>query len=306
MSKAKENILTIQVTGENGHIPAASFIDIIRDSLQILRELDTSISNQPEATLKWDITAASLNSPLLFTVAAHPQNGIDIGNKVIQSYVAGLEQIEKGAKAIPKYFNNTALCKAKQMVSVLSQGIREIVFSTPDGLTVAPTPRTAENVDNLLLGSLEPITFDLDDDEDVEVIDDTEKAGQLVEFEGHVIHPRIHPRKEEKAVVVGKLEGINVHGDKSTFIIYDPLTNTKINCTFPDEDLEKAKEALPYRVSVAGTATYNAKGQVTSIKVDSFRKLRQRKDLPQARDLERIDFTGGLDPVEYIRRLRDA
>lgn len=310
MSKAKENILTIQVTGDHGHIPVASFIEVIRDSLQILAELDSSISEQSEPTLNWDITGASLNSPLLLTVAAHPQNGLDIGNKVIQSYVDGLEQIERGSKTKPRYFSDVALYKAKRMVSVLNQGIREIAFSTPDGLTVTPSTDTAKHVDSLLDTS----EFEQDSLDDFSLVEDgetdvdrgTEESRDLQELGGRIIRARIHPRKEEKAVVVGKLEGINVHGGKSTFVVYDPLTNTKINCTFPDEDLEKVKEALPYRVSITGTATYNAKGQVTSIKVETFRKLRQRKDLPQARDLERINFTGGLDPVEYIRSLRDA
>ncbi len=309
MNNTKENILTIKVTGKNDQIPVASFLEVIRDSLQILMELDTSITDQPKATLEWDIIGASLNTPLLISVSAHTQvvNQVDISNKVIQTYVTGLEQIEKGTAEIPKYFTGAALFKARQMVSVLNKGIREIAFSTSDGLAVTPSGKTAANIDTLLQENPETLAFIADESRDIETDhDDETEEEDSKESENRIGFKRARYRKEEKEILVGRLETVHVHADKSTFVIYDPQNNTRINCTFSKDDLEKVKEALPSRVSVIGTARYNEKGQVTSIKVDTFTKLRLRKELPQAKDLESINFTGGLDPTEYVRRLRNG
>ncbi len=117
------------------------------------------------------------------------------------------------------------------------------------------------------------------------------------------------PHVEDGATLIGKLETVTVHGGKPAFFIYDPLTGEKIICHIPEDRMAEAKDALdthPHRVSVTGKVKYNRAGKPISIEVADFTPLRDRHELPQMKDLEGIDLTGGVDPTEYIRRLRDG
>lgn len=113
-----------------------------------------------------------------------------------------------------------------------------------------------------------------------------------------------------KFTAMGAIEGIldtlNAKG-KLNFNIYDPLKKYRTSCYIPLERLEEAKHAFLHRVAVYGEINYAKNGRPLSIEVLApIRRLRSRGELPQARDLEGIDITGGIDPSEYIRGLRDA
>ncbi len=285
MAERNDNLLQIEVTGLGDTIPAESYLELVQTALQVLSEIDLSISQTEKPSLDWQIVSASLNSPMLLSIEGMPAEGANIGRKVIHAYVGALQSFERGIAKKPRYFTDAALYKVKKLVSVLNEGIRNMRFITTDGISVSPSLRAAETVDEILPSA--PEQEELDD-------------------EGEALSSKTKMRIEERATLVGKLEGLDVHGNKPVFHVYDPLTGKKVRCLFDREKLDTAKEALPHRVSVTGTATYNSKGQIVSIKVIHFRKLRSRNELPQARDLEDIDFTGGLDPTEYIRRLRDA
>jgi len=105
--------------------------------------------------------------------------------------------------------------------------------------------------------------------------------------------------------IEGRLETFNVHGT-NTFTIYDVLTDEKTVCEFPESLYSEAYGAVSSRVAVTGRIKYNRDGRPVSMTVESIRKLREAKDLPQIRSGEQIDITGGIDSVEYIRKMRDA
>lgn len=285
MAERNDNLLQIEVTGLGDTIPAESYLELVRSALHVLGEIDLSISQAEKPALDWQIVSASLNSPMLLAIEGMPAEGVNIGRKVIHAYVGALQALEQGVVKKPKYFTDAALYKVKNLISVLNGGIRNMRFITADGISVSPSIKVAETVDELL-----PDAAEQDDlIEGIDVQNDKSKA-----------------RTEERATLVGKLEGLDVHGSQPVFHVYDPLSGKKVRCLFDKEKLGYAKESLPHRVSVTGTATYNNKGQIVSIKVIHFRKLRSRNELPQASDLEGIDLTGGIDPTEYVRRLRDA
>ena len=104
----------------------------------------------------------------------------------------------------------------------------------------------------------------------------------------------------------GKLETLTAHGGLE-FIIYDRLTGDEVECSFDARYIEEARSAWTQRVRVYGTITYNKAGLARSIRVDGApHPLRGRSDLPQARDIEGIDITGGIESAEYVRGLRDT
>jgi len=171
---------------------------------------------------------------------------------------------------------------------VLNDGIKKVAFYTPKSEPVVPSRKVLDHVTAIL---------------EAQAVE--EETDNVVELRAHS-----YARKAEQATISGTLETVTVHGKKPKFVIYDPLTNSRIDCFISQEELlEEAKAALkpvPSHVSVTGTATYSKQGYPTSIVVETLKKLRSRNELPSFKDLEGINFSGDLDPTEYVRRLRNG
>ena len=282
MRSRKDDTLTIEVTGREKFIPVDSFLEIVRSALEILWDLDASVSQSESATLDWQIVEASFNSPLRFAIAGQTECEADLSSEILRAYVSGFEQIEQGM--VPRYFTQDALGHAKEMISALNDGIARVTFRVPGQEPVEVTRQVINNLDAI-------ITLQHEETEDESSVTLEAKAGSRI---------------EEGAMLIGRLETLTVHGGKAAFYIFDSLTGDKITCFFPEARLEEAKAALPHRVAVTGKARYNREGKPTSIQVEDFTPLRERHELPQMKDLEGINLTGDIDPTEYIRRLRDG
>lgn len=292
MSNTKEDVLKIEVTGKTSAIPVDSFLELVSHTVSILQGLDVSISQSEHATLEWQIIEARLNTPLMLTIEGIAEVGADISKEVIDAYLRGFDEIEKNGSNIPPYFTAESLQKAKNLASVLNDGISKVAFFAPNRTPVETTRRTLENLIGLIEAKKEEEALEL-------------KEATTPRIELHA-YPSAKIREE--STLIGRLETVTVHGGKPKFVIYDPLTEKKIDCFFSEKDFEEVQELLsldPYRVSVTGKARYNRQGRPISIEVESFTKLRSREELPQFRDLEGINLSGELDPTEYIRRMRD-
>lgn len=115
----------------------------------------------------------------------------------------------------------------------------------------------------------------------------------------------IGPQYEAYGSIEGMLETLSVHG-RPHFTIYDVLTRRGVQCLIPQGLVSKAHSAFQKRVAVSGKIKYTRRGKPVSISAEDLRVLREKHELPQAKDIEGIDLTGGTDPTEYIRRLRRA
>ncbi len=282
--KDQDDILKIELTGKTDEIPMDSFLEVVGNTLHILQGIDASISQSENASLEWKIIGASLNSPMMLTIKGHSDIGNDISEDVIRAYLTGVEQVDKGGEVImPPHFTTDTLRKTRDMANVLNDGIKKVAFSSPKSKPVVPSKKVIENVTVIL------------------------EAQALEEHDNVVeLYARQHATKEEQATITGTLETVTVHGKKPKFVLYDPLTSNKIDCFFQQEKLEEIKSLLPSRVSVTGTAKLNRQGHPTSIEAETFKKLRSKSELPTFKDLEDINFSGSLDPTEYVRRLRNG
>lgn len=103
----------------------------------------------------------------------------------------------------------------------------------------------------------------------------------------------------------GYLETVNVHG-KNEFFIY-PTVGGKIECSFPEELLEKVKDGIKRHVNAAGTLRYK-KNEVFPYCIDvrSLEIFPPENELPTLESMRGIapDATGALDSIEFVRRLR--
>lgn len=118
---------------------------------------------------------------------------------------------------------------------------------------------------------------------------------------------------EQLYSIAGKLEGVNVHGAKSEFYVYDPLTEQKMRCVFSDEMLEQVGRLLGERVEVSGITRFGPGGTPQSMRVDHFRAILVKSGsfldrLRAAHEKSQLSFTGGLpieDAIDEVRHGAD-
>ncbi len=256
----------VAARSDTGFVPVETFMSAVANLLEILKDVDISVSGKRKATLNWQISEISLHSPLLMTmVAESDDDGIDIACEVVRASIHGLRQINENVRAgIPPHFAAATLENAKKLVSVLNDGIAKVAVIAPDMKPVMLTQHIAAHVDEL-----------------------------------------IAPSYEEVGTVEGMLETISVHG-KLSGNLYDVLTEERITCIFTsDEQMQRAHGAFRGRVAVSGVIRYAGSGKPISIRVEEVLGFPEQLKLPKFKDLEGIDLTGELSPMEYVRSLRD-
>ena len=101
----------------------------------------------------------------------------------------------------------------------------------------------------------------------------------------------------------GRLETITIHG-RNAFTIYDPLRRGGTRCICDLETLNDIRGLLGRRVLVYGDIGYNKGGEPITIRVEQFRLLRDREDLPQPHDLRGIFAESAVTASDHANFLR--
>ena len=101
----------------------------------------------------------------------------------------------------------------------------------------------------------------------------------------------------------GRLEALTVHGTIE-FSIYDSITNRRIPCSCSRGTLDAAMQHFEKRVSVSGEIRFNARGEVTSMKVDEVHPL-GTGPLPQAKDIRGLFADHKIDTDEWSKFVRE-
>jgi len=152
--------LTIKLTTSTIHPPLEAFVEALRYSHEILRDLDASVSGKPQGSLQWRIADLRIDSAVATLEAEPLAEEADVGPSVVEAYANGLEQIEQ-TPTIPRYFTEDTLEKTKRLVGVLSGEVTKITVTVPGMSPVSVTQRVAANVDEMIgpqheaMGSLE-------------------------------------------------------------------------------------------------------------------------------------------------------
>lgn len=141
--------LTISVEGQTPEQAVQPFVDAIATTLEIVRDLETSISQRRRAGLRWTIRSLHFGSPATLTMQAlPPATGRDLGSEVVRHYLDGLDLLARGVE-LPAYFSESALEDAKRLARLTQDNAREIVIQA-DNRVVKITQRIAANVDDLV------------------------------------------------------------------------------------------------------------------------------------------------------------
>lgn len=107
--------------------------------------------------------------------------------------------------------------------------------------------------------------------------------------------------------VKGFLEKINVH-NRNECVLFTPLQNDPIFCTFPEELFASVRDALRRNVAVTGTLFYHP-DKVFPVRVHAKSIVVMPPDdsLPKLKDLKGLfkDNPNGMSAVDFVRSIRD-
>ncbi len=260
--------LRVRLQGDLGNITLDALITALRETQAILEELDTAISGEKKGSLDWVVAGLREGSAEL---AISPRTRLadrDCGPEVIATYVTSVARLEQQAMT-PPYLRETGIRRCQRVLRLIGrEGVTGIVLVNEDDTRELYLTAQA-----------------------------TVHAAQLLQV-----------RHIALGSIDGTLEAISVH-QKPRFTIYHSWTHKAVTCDFSSTDLlEQAKSALGGRVSVIGMVAINSEHEPVRVKAERLTAFAADGDLPTTASLwgSDPDFTGGLESVEYIRRMRDA
>ena len=106
----------------------------------------------------------------------------------------------------------------------------------------------------------------------------------------------------------GMLDALNFHGENIIYI-YPTVDFPRIQCILPNELMDRISESIRKYVTVYGDIFYHPKirgGSPVKIHVKDILTHPSDQELPPLSEIKGIDLdTGGLDSVDFVRKLRD-
>lgn len=218
------------------------------------------------AEIKWDIVASSMNSPLSLTLEPR-SNGVSapIYSNAVVQKYANGLRLLNKRPDLPEGFDGEAMGALRKIAEVATKDRTEVSVQV-QGTQI---PTTSAEV----LGRI-----------------------QLVEAKAASHY--------EHGTIEGSLEMISKRR-RDHFVIWEVLTNNRVECNVTTELFQQAKEHLGERVAVSGRIR-SAFGKPKSIQVESIAALRKQKTLRPLDQYGPINITGGLSSEAYVRGLRDV
>jgi hypothetical protein len=272
-----DDLLTVRCAGTDDGVSAEGFLDVLRDTLATLQEIDRQASSFGATTLDWLVIDAGLRSPLFAKLRPRPLTGppTQHGNRVVTAFVSGIALLSS-EKLAPDLFTGTSLRLVAGLVQAYAKGLTSIEFA----LNASIVP-----VNKVIARNAHEAAARLD-------LDRSRRAGQRLEY----------------GTIEGQLNELASQPNRDKLVIVDSLTRHETRCYISDPRLEqKARDYWKHRVAVSGKITSDRlTGDPSEMQVDEICVLRNRSQLPQIADIAGIDITGGIESSQYVANLRDG
>lgn len=149
MTTVEGNVVTIRIGGKGENVSLSCLINILTDTLDILREIDARLSADGKNTLRWEIIKATTNSPLTMTIAGLPESEDHFNPGVGTKYTNAVAQLKSGVEP-PPYFSAKAIQKAKEMAATTANGVACIAISSHGQDAIEVTEEVAKNAEAIL------------------------------------------------------------------------------------------------------------------------------------------------------------
>ncbi|MFC2009081.1 hypothetical protein ACFLUT_03405 [Chloroflexota bacterium] len=124
--------IVFRMLGQEGTISVGSFVDVLQDSMRLVRELDSATSLKRTGALNWTISDLRTGSAVVSIKSRPKQADLDNSAQVVAAFVGGLSRLEREA-VTPPYFSDSSLGLVQSIVRRLgSDGIAGLVVESPD------------------------------------------------------------------------------------------------------------------------------------------------------------------------------
>jgi hypothetical protein len=251
---------------DNGLVRFSDFATFVAGALSALRSLEREMTNARTATIEYRITELEVGSASLTLEPIAAPDHPGLDQRVVERFAEGMAAVRDGLADLAP-FGPAVRDAFGTMMSPLRRGVRSIAAVVGDTtISVVRSPAGA-----------------------VTVTTPSEESAAVGSFSGSV-------------------DALNVHGDHF-FYLYPPAGPTRVKCVYAPALLESVRNAVKRYTTVHGLVEYAEPSSFpTRIIVDRIEAHPDERDLPTLADLwgSRPDLTGGLDEVDFVRRLRDV
>ena len=253
----------------------------IRDLVDILKAADARARRRGEAVV-WRITGASMRSPLVFKIAPFASDpGTDIESRMpeVARLAAAMLGARGGRAAAPA--SGRIAGKARSIHARVADGLMETAVDF-SAYGKAPSIRIRPATARKFLKRLEA-----DDEAD--------------EFAEPV-----------SGSVEGWIRKIGMDGESGRPALWlrSRLDGKMLKCTVADDglkrlgDLRTGDVISDLRVRVKGLVKYKSLGYIEAVEIRDVYVYPKDEDLPTSEDIIAPDFTGGMESLEYLKKLR--
>lgn len=257
--------LRIRVTGKNDAIPVSSFTSIVRNTLDVLREVERSRRHGKKPIIRWCLHQLEMRSPALVVL-----RGIEDEKSVLDCNTGQAAQEawrELQANTRPADFTDQAIMSSLRLGRELLNGISKIESSVSGDEWFEFNNQMAANASNLVeLNSY---------------YEWTSIVGTMEAVDVHANEPKFRLYNDEYP------SGINCFFPQ--YMLRDVIGD------FPEttDDLT--------HVEIDGYVKFSHAGRMMEVSVNSYEVI---SEPPSYRDEPSIDFTSGQDIHDYVRRVR--
>lgn len=265
--------LRVMLPGPEGSADARRAVRILDKVLELLNEIDQAAVRRTAnaGTTTWGFTHLALGSVDTTIAPTRPARGRELAEaeRALYRVVHGFRDAQE-AEGIPAGWTP----KAARLGAEIGRMI---------GGTVST---------GLLLGVHR-------DGKPVSEITVTRAAGD------HLI-AALRTKRRSIGALVGTLESVSVHERNQAYLYLPPARRQSVPVVFRRDQFEQIRAALGKRVMISGILERGAQDIPTKLDMRQIEILPDVGGVPALGDLagHDPDFTGGLDPADYLRELR--
>ena len=260
------NTIGIKVTGKDDIVYVPDFLKAGDDLLELVNEVDISLSPNFKPTTRWKLKKLSYSSPALLEAEGLVlEDQPDNRRIIVETVSSGIDTL-RTTNERPRGFSDKALDKARELSSITANGLQKIEVITED-IIVEFTLDIMDNVSAILRPGREI----------------------LGSVEGHLETMNSHDGFKFAIFEPVLLRRIRCE-----------LLDKK------DAKLKKrVYELYEHNVSVSGLLTTNIRGEVQSAKIQDIIDRDRKPVIKDASEVTGIyDIATDIDPVDYVRSLR--
>ena len=285
MVRAKARAVRVKIldVGSSG-IAASALLAQLRNVIAFLKSMDKSLATEGREKIKWVVKQMAIEPPLVLDVVPEPkaqalEREIDrhmakVANGVVEMFA----DVQSDARVAGKY-SQLSLQKAKHLCDFTIKESLPTEFNFSVYGNFQPLRITPQN--GLLICKGFDKLLDIDN--------------TFVEF----------------GSVEGHIKKVAIKSDESCIWIKESQSGQEVKCVLRGETnkrlMAKNMEVLVTgnRIGFDGEVTYCNGEEIGHVLVEGIELFPPEHELPTLEEMYEPNYTEGLDPVTFVRRLRD-